>query len=126
MRVTYKPNSHTALHRSASDLNPKFGKKWVKLDILQSVKKDAPPKPANDDVLEVKESVAPPSYDLPVVFNDSIHKPHLENFFNAIRGNETLNCPGEVGLEALVSVLKINDAIQSGQKIVFNANDFKA
>jgi predicted dehydrogenase len=75
-------------------------------------------------VLDVRETLAPPQHRLPVEFNDPYHKPHLENFFNAVRGEEELNCPAEVGYESAVAVLKVNDAVESGRKLRFNANDF--
>ena len=34
-------------------------------------------------------------YEIPVTFNKKIHQPHLENFFNAIRGTAKLNCPAD-------------------------------
>jgi len=33
------------------------------------------------------------------------HQPHLENFFDAIRGKANLNCPAEIGYETAVTVL---------------------
>ena len=76
-------------------------------------------------VLDVRETIAPPKFDLTVDFNDPYHKPHLENFFNAIRGKEELNCPVDVGYETAVSVLKVNEAVKSGRKINFKRSEFK-
>jgi hypothetical protein len=56
---------------------------------------------------------------------DPYHKPHLENFFNAIRGNAKLNCPAEVGYETAVTVLKVNEAIEANQRLAFNPEEFK-
>ena len=76
-------------------------------------------------VLDVRETVAPPKYTLPIEFNDPYHKPHLENFFNTIRGKDTLNCPVEVGYETAVAVLKVNEAIKAKREIKFNPSEFK-
>jgi len=54
-----------------------------------------------------------------------VHQPHLENFFDAIRGKAKLNCPGEVGYETAVAVLKANEAIEQGKKLNFKPEDFK-
>jgi predicted dehydrogenase len=75
-------------------------------------------------VLDVRETIAPPQYNIPVVFNDPYHKPHLENFFNTVRGQEKLNCPAETGYETAVAVLKVNEAVETGRKLVFNRREF--
>jgi len=54
-----------------------------------------------------------------------VHQPHLKNFFDAIREKAELNCPGEVGYETAVAVLKANEAIEEGKKLNFKPEDFK-
>jgi len=54
-----------------------------------------------------------------------VHQWHLENFFNAIRDGTPLTCPGEVGYETAVSVLRVNDALASGRPVQFKPEDFK-
>jgi predicted dehydrogenase len=76
-------------------------------------------------VLDVRESVSPDEHRIPIQLTDPYHKPHLENFFNAIRGTAKLNCPAEVGFETAVTVLKVNEAIETGQKMAFRPEDFK-
>jgi hypothetical protein len=76
-------------------------------------------------VLDVRETVAPPQHRLPVEFNDPYHKPHLENFFDAIRGKVALNCPAEVGYETAVTVLKVNEAVETGRKLFFKPGEFR-
>jgi hypothetical protein len=90
--------------------------------ILAPKEEEVKPKPGV--VLDVRETVAPPKFELPIVFNDPYHKPHLENFFNAIRGLEELNCPVESGYETAVSVLKVNEAVLTGKKIKFRPEEF--
>ncbi|KPK94772.1 oxidoreductase [bacterium SM23_31] len=75
-------------------------------------------------VLDVRETIAPPQHGIPVVFNDPYHKPHLENFFNAVRGTKKLNCPAEIGYETAVSVLKVNEAVEAGKKLMFAHDEF--
>ncbi|MEW6237213.1 MAG: Gfo/Idh/MocA family oxidoreductase [Candidatus Omnitrophota bacterium] len=98
--------------------------KWVKLGILESEEKPKEEKKPEGAVLDVQETVIPPSFNLPVKSSDPVFKPHLENFFNAVRGKEKLNCPAETAYPATVLTLKINEAAQSGQKIEFKPEDF--
>jgi predicted dehydrogenase len=98
--------------------------KWVSLGYLKAPTGDQP-KPRADAVLDVRETIAPPSFELPVKFDDPYHKPHLENFFNAIRGKEKLNCTADVGYETAVTVLKVNEAVELGRKITFEPQEFK-
>ncbi len=61
---------------------------------------------------------------LPVKMNKPYHQPHLENFFDAIRGKATLNCPAEVGYKTAVAVLKVNEAVEAGRKLEFHPDEF--
>jgi len=56
---------------------------------------------------------------------EHVHQPHLKNFFDAIRGKAELDCPGEVGYETAVAVLKANEAIEEGKKLNFKPEDFE-
>ena len=69
---------------------------WVQKGYV-SVPKIAAPRPEVEAVLDVRESISPDEHRLPIEFNDLYHKPHLENFFNAVRGLEKLHCPAEIG-----------------------------
>lgn len=77
-----------------------------------------------DSMIPVKRER--PSLRIPVKLDKSYHQPHLENFFDAIRGKAKLNCPAEVGYQTAVAVLKVNEAIEAGRKISFPPNDFNA
>ena len=81
---------------------------------------------AKDDaaVTDVRESVSPDEHSVPVVLRDPYHQPHLQNFFNAVRGKAKLNCPPEVGYESAVSVLKVNEAIEANSRLSFKPEDF--
>ena len=76
-------------------------------------------------VADVRESVSPDQHTVPVVLRDPYHQPHLQNFFDAVRGKAKLNCPPEVGYESAVSVLKVNEAIEAKTRVAFKPEDFK-
>ena len=97
--------------------------KWVDKSFLNAPAEEKIPN-VNGAVLDVRETVAPPKYELPVTFNDPYHKPHLENFFNSIRGKDTLNCPAEVGYETAVVVLKVNEAVEKASLLEYDSNEF--
>jgi predicted dehydrogenase len=95
---------------------------WVRMGYL-----DAPVKAGDQTtaaVLDVRETIAPDKHAIPVVFTDPYHLPHLENFFNAVRGLEPLNCPAEIGYETAVTVLKVNTAVEAGKKLDFSRDEF--
>jgi predicted dehydrogenase len=62
----------------------------------------------------------------PVELAKPAHQPHLENFFAAVRHGTPLNCPGEVGYECAVAVLKVNDAVKSRSLVQFKPEHFRA
>lgn len=96
---------------------------WVNLGYLSAPKEEVK-KPDESVLLDVRETVAPPQYGIPVEFNDPYHKPHLENFFNAVRGKGKLNCPAEIGYETAVAVLKVNQAVETGKELEFDPREF--
>lgn len=101
--------------------------KWVKMSFIKEPVEPEEEKTAGDAVLDVRESPKPPSYEIPVTMdNKPYHQPHLENFFNAIRGKAKLNCPAGIGYETAVTVLKVNEAIEAGRKLEFKPSDFEA
>jgi predicted dehydrogenase len=51
---------------------------------------------------------------LPVKMDKPIHQPHLENFFDAIRGKAKLTCPPEIGYEAA----------EAGRRLEFKPEEF--
>lgn len=97
--------------------------KWIEDGLLLTPKEE--PKKAAAVVLDVRETVAPPKHSLPVVFNDPYHKPHLENFFNTIRGTDTLNCTVDHGYETAVTVLKVNEAVKAKRELKYRESEFK-
>jgi predicted dehydrogenase len=94
-------------------------KGWVTAPQVQELK----PK-TEGAVLDVRESVSPDLHRVPVVLRDPYHQPHLENFFDTVRGTAKLNCPAEVGYESAATVLKVNEAIDAKQRLSFKPEDF--
>lgn len=103
--------------------------KWVKLGFINEPAKKAEPQPAAKEgetvLLDVRETAAPPAYELPVKMDKLYHQPHLENFFDAIRGKAKLTCPAELGYETAVTVLKVNEAVESARRLEFKPDEFK-
>ncbi|MBE3123611.1 MAG: Gfo/Idh/MocA family oxidoreductase [Planctomycetes bacterium] len=97
----------------------------VKRGLLVAPKDEPKPQTQPAAVLDVRETVPPPSYALPVQSMKLYHQPHLENFFDAIRGKGRLTCPSEVGYESAVTVLKVNEAIEAGHPVRFTPADFE-
>ncbi len=100
--------------------------KWVKLGFLNDPKAKEAPKKEGDAALDVRETLAPAAYEIPVTMdNKPYHQPHLENFFDAMRGKAKLNCPAEVGYETAVMVLKVNEAVEAAKRLEFKPDEFK-
>ena len=98
--------------------------KWVKLGFVNEPKKEEAKAEAGA-VLDVRETLAPPAYEIPVGMDGMpYHQPHLANFFNAVRGKEELNCPGEIGYETAVMVLKVNEAVEAQKRLTFEEGEF--
>jgi len=99
--------------------------RWVEKGYLKKVEGLDQPE-SEDTVGEVRPpSPKPPKYDMLVEMDKPFHQPHLENFFDAIRGQTKLNCPAEVGYETAVAVLKVNEAVEAARKLNFEPEDFK-
>ena len=77
-------------------------------------------------VVDVRESAALSAWDIPVTLDKPIHQPHLENFFDSIRGKAKLTCPAEAAFASAVTVLKVNEAVASKQMLAFKPEDFIA
>lgn len=98
---------------------------WVRNGFLFAPPEKKEEKSDSGALVDVRESPIPDMYKIGVEFKDPYHKPHLENFFNAARGKEELNCPAEVGYETTVTVLKVNEAVEAGSKLEFKPEEFK-
>ncbi|MBN2019318.1 MAG: Gfo/Idh/MocA family oxidoreductase [Sedimentisphaerales bacterium] len=101
--------------------------KWVKrgLVIAPAEKKEEKTEEPAGVLADVRESPKPDEYKLAVEMTEPYHKPHLENFFDAIRGKAKLNCPPDVAYESAITVLKVNEAIEAGCSMEFKPEEFK-
>jgi predicted dehydrogenase len=76
--------------------------------------------------VDVRETAQLAQYEIPVFFNKKPHQPHLENFFNAIRGTAKLNCPADEAFSSEYVIHKANEAIAAGTRIEITAAETKA
>ena len=88
------------------------------------VRPSPPSEPTSDGEGRRSAPRCQPCASRPVQLRDPYHQPHLQNFFDAVRGKGKLNCPAEVGYESAVSVLKVNEAIEAKSRLSFKADDF--
>ncbi len=108
--------------------------KWDKLVALGFLKRSAAPAaaPADDDEGAVASyaSAAPEAYELPgsmPLMRDSegrmvpkpAHTPHLENFFAAVRGPESLTCDARKAFESEAPIFWVNPSAQAEEPINF-------
>jgi len=98
---------------------------WVRKGWITAPKLQELEEKDEDAVLDVRESVSPDLHRVPVVLKDPYHQPHLQNFFDAVRGRAQLRCPPEEGYRSAVTVLKVNDAIEAKQRLSFRPEDFE-
>jgi predicted dehydrogenase len=101
--------------------------KWVRLGFLgsEATQKVDEQGEEEEGVVNVQETKPPAKYDIPVELKDPHHKAHLENFFDAVRGKASLNCPAETAYASTVTALNINEAIESGRALGLKAEDLK-
>jgi len=107
------------------DPNAPAWDEWVRKGYVSAPKVLEAKPEGEESTLDVRESVSPDLHRVPVVLRDPYHQPHLENFFDSIRGKATLNCPAEVGYETAVTVLKVNEAVEAKQRLSFRPEEFK-
>jgi len=107
------------------DPNAPAWDEWVQKGYVSAPKIQEVKERDEEAVLDVRESVSPDEHRVPVVLRDPYHQPHLQNFFDAVRGEAQLHCPAEVGYESAVTVLKVNEAIEAKQRLSFRPEDFK-
>jgi len=84
-----------------------------------------PKTPAEEILAIYGPSPKPAEFLFNIDIEEAYHKAHLENFFNAVRGQGKLNCPAEIGYETAVQVLKVNEAIEARRTLDFTEEDFK-
>jgi predicted dehydrogenase len=76
--------------------------------------------------VDVRETAQLAQFEVPIFFNKFIHQPHLENFFNAIRGTAKLNCPADEAFRSEYVIHKANEAIPAQKRIVITPEEVEA
>jgi len=101
--------------------------RWVNLGYLKMINSADVPADKIPDVASLlgTDTLPPIEYGIPIKFTQPEHKPHLENFFDAVRGKARLTCPAETGYETAVTVLKLREALKSGGKAMFSPEEFE-
>lgn len=117
LKMSENPN-HTALFREAA------APEWDDYVKRGWVRRKGGAAAAAKATVDVRETAALAAWELPITLDKAIHQPHLENFFDAIRGQGELNCPGEEGYRSTVAVLKVNEAVAAGRKLEFTDDEF--
>jgi predicted dehydrogenase len=87
--------------------------------------------PKNDDSadaakVDVRETEQIARYEMAVLLDKPPHQPHLENFFNAIRGTAKLNCPADEAFRSEYVIHLANDAIAAQKKIEITREETEA
>jgi predicted dehydrogenase len=108
------------------DPNAPAWDQWIQKGYITAPKiQEVKEKSDSGAIADVRESVSPDQHTVPVVLRDPYHQPHLQNFFDTVRGKAKLNCPAEVAYETAVAVLKVNDAVEAKSRLTFKPEDFK-
>ncbi len=97
---------------------------WTSRNYL-SKKDRSPPRVAAGGEVNVRETGLVESYDFPIVLDKPPHQPHLENFFDAVRGKAKLSCPAEEAFRTEVVIWKIYAALAAGKMLSFTPDDFR-
>jgi predicted dehydrogenase len=99
--------------------------RWVTAGLLAKPASASGAKPATSEEEHVKETGVVVPYELPVVLDKPLHQPHLENFFQAIRGKAKLTCPADVAFPTEVVIQKINEAVAAQKLLTFRPEEFQ-
>lgn len=97
--------------------------KWLGLNYLR--KGEAPPPPAKDAKVDVRETAPLAAFDIPITADKPPHQPHLENFFDAVRGKGKLNSDGEHSYKSEVAIFRVNEAVGARKMIDFTPSDYE-
>jgi predicted dehydrogenase len=114
--------SITAVFREAR------AKSWDDLVRLNYLRAKGGQASAEQDVakVDVRETAQLAQFEIPVLFNKLIHQPHLENFFNAVRGKGRLNCPADEAFSSEYVIHKANESITAGKMIAIDPRETEA
>ncbi|OAM88433.1 Gfo/Idh/MocA family oxidoreductase [Termitidicoccus mucosus] len=103
---------------------------WVQKNFLR--KAAAAPEPEQKSgVVDIRETKALAAYEVPGILNKPIHQPHLENFFDTLRGAPAydgkptrLTCDGRHAYISEVPIYHVNPAAAARKLITFKPEDF--
>jgi len=95
-------------------------------DLIQKGYARAKPVTGDATKVDVRETAQLAEYEIPVFFNKPPHQPHLENFFNTIRGTAKLNCPADEAFTSEYVIHKANEAIAAEKRIAITAEEVRA
>ncbi len=113
LKISENPSMTAAYHEDrAPDWGALVQKKYLREDVVE--------------VCETCYGRTVTRYGIPVTFNKKIHQPHLENFFNAIRGKAKLNCPADEAFASEAVVFKANEAIAAQRMLEITKADTEA
>lgn len=100
---------------------------WDELIAKNYLRTTANPAATTDaDKVDVRETAPLLQYKIPVTFAKKIHQPHLENFFNAIRGKAELNSPADEAFASEYVIHKANEAIVARRTLEISPEEVKA
>lgn len=121
IKISENPNN-TVIYREAR------APSWDALIARNYLRAKAMPVAAPTDTakVDVRETLQLAQYEIPVTFNKLIHQPHLENFFNAIRGKAKLTCPADEAFASEYVIYMANEAIAAQKTIEIRKNDTEA
>ena len=105
--------------RSTKSWDELVGKSYLQASAVAATTTDA-------DKVDVRETAPLLQYDIPISFAKKIHQPHLENFFNAIRGQAKLNCPADEAFASEYVIHKANEAIAAQKTIAITKAETEA
>ncbi len=98
----------------------------IKVEEDEDDEKDQAPKTQAEQILAIYgPSPKPDEFMFNVQVEKSYHQPHLENFFDAVRGRADLACPAEVGYETAVQILKVHEALEADGPVAFGEEEFR-
>ena len=76
--------------------------------------------------MDVRETAQLAEFEMSVSFTKAPHQPHLENFFNAMRGKAKLNCPADEAFSSEYVIHKANEAITTQKTIAITPRETEA
>jgi len=98
---------------------------WQKWIDLRYLSQSGPPAPEQNGAVDVRETAPLAAFDMPIVLDKPPHQPHLENFFEAVRGRASLNADGEHSFKSEVGIFRVNEAVAARQRLEFSASDYE-